>query len=149
MTPAGGHAAIDPAIFVPLVLLAFPIFWIAIVGFIASMGWRALAAAYPATSDAPLSARRVRFGSLSIGGTLMSPNYGSSIDGWFAQTGFWLRPILFFRPFHPMIYVPWTRVESIGQERKLLRKIVRVRLAGNVPDLLLVGSLGSAALARG
>lgn len=144
----GGGEAINPAIIVPLFFLAFSIFWIAIVGIIASLGWRAIAAAYPATSDAPLSARRVRFGSLSIGGTLMSPNYGSSIDGWFSQTGFWLRPILPFRPFHPMIHVPWTRVVSIEQERKWLRKIVRVRLAENVPDLLLVGSLGRAALER-
>lgn len=148
MTSAGGQT-IDPAIIVPLALLAFPLFWIAILGIIASAGWRAVAAAYPATSDPPLSARRVRFGSLSIGGKLMSPNYGSSVDGWFAQAGFWLRPVLPFRPFHPMIFVPWARVESIEEERRLLRNLVRVRLAGDVPDLLLLGSLGRAALERG
>jgi len=143
-----GQGAIDPAIFVPLFLLAFPVFWIAIVWIIALQGWRPVAGAYPATSDAPLSARRVRFGSLSIGGKLMSPNYGSSVDGWFSQTGFWLRPVLPFRPFHPMIFVPWARVESVEQARKQLRKAVRVRLAGNVPDLLLLGALGRAVLER-
>ncbi|ATY32229.1 hypothetical protein [Sphingomonas psychrotolerans] len=139
---------IHPAIFILLFLFAFPFFWIAVIGFIARQGWREIAAAYPATSDAPPSARRVRFGSLSIGGKLMSPNYGSSIDGWFAQSGFWLRPFLPFRPFHPMIFIPWARVESVEQERKMLSKAVRVRLAGNMPDLLLLGSLGRAALER-
>lgn len=146
MTSAGGIEAIDPRILVPLFFLAFPFFWIAVLGVIASQGWRALAAVYPATSDAPLSARRVRRGSLSIGGKLMSPNYGSSIDGWFTQTGFWLRPILPFRPFHPMIFIPWTRVDSIEETRRMLSKGARIRLTGNVPDLLLFGSLGRAAL---
>ena len=144
MTGTSGELPIDPSIFFLLFLLVFPLFWIAVTGVIASQGWRSVAAVYPATSDAPLSARRVRFGSLRVGGRLMAPAYSSCIDGWFAQTGFWLRPFLPFRPFHPMIFVPWTQVESIEDERKLLTTHVRVRLAGNAPDLLLLGALGKA-----
>jgi hypothetical protein len=149
MTPAGANGLpVSPELFVALFAVAFPFFWIAIIALIANLGWSKVARAYPATSDPPYSARRWRFVSLNIGGSLRSPNYASSVEGWTAESGFWLRPFLVFRPFHPTIYVPWARVQSVERERRLVGERVRVKLAGDVPDLLFVGALGRALLDR-
>lgn len=139
---------VSPGLFVTLFAVAFPFFWLAIIGLIANMGWRRVARAYPATSDPPYSARRWRFVSLNIGGSMRSPNYGSSVEAWTTDTGFWLRPFLVFRPFHPTIHVPWAKVVSVARERQLIGERVRVKLAGDVPDLIFVGALGRALLDR-
>ena len=148
MTTGANGLPVSPALFVALFAIAFPLFWIAISGLIASMGWRGLAASYAATSDPPLSARRIRFASLRIGDSLRAANYGSCIDGWVTQSGLWLRPFLFFRPFHPMLFLPWARIEAVSEEKRFMSSYVRVRLAGDVPDLLLRGALGRAVFDR-
>ena len=127
--------------------IVFPLFWVAVLAFIALQGWRSVESAYSATSDPPLSARRVYWGSMSFGGSLMSPSYSSCINAWISETGLWLRPSLLFRPFHPMIFIPWARMASIGSERALLLfRRTRIKLVGDVPDLLLAGRLGRAVL---
>lgn len=137
-----------PELFVALFVIVFPFFWIAILGVIAVTGWRKVEAQYPATSDPPPTARQVRFANLNLGGSMASPNYGGCITAWLSEMGLWLRPILPFRPFHPMIFIPWARVQSVESERAFLASRVRVKLAGNVPDLLLNGALGEAVLER-
>jgi hypothetical protein len=148
MSAAGQGLPVSPELFAALFLLVFPFFWLAIIALIANLGWRKVARAYPATSDPPYSARRWRFVSLNIGGSLRSPNYGSAVEGWTSESGFWLRPFLLFRPFHPTIYVPWAQMHSVERERRLVGERVRVKLAGEVPDLLFVGALGRALLER-
>lgn len=148
MSAAGQGLPVSPELFAALFLLVFPFFWLAIIALVANQGWRKVARAYPATSDPPYSARRWRFVSLNIGGSLRSPNYASSVQGWTSESGFWLRPFLLFRPFHPTIHVPWARVQSVERERRLVGERVRVKLSGEVPDLLFVGALGHALLER-
>ena len=134
---------------VALFFLIFPLFWCAIVGLIARMGWRRLAAAYPATSDPPYSATRIRFATISIGDAIAGPNYGSSINAWLSETGLWLRPILLFRFSHPMIFIPWAGVQSVESERRFLVSRAHVRLESGMPDLWLSGRLGRVVLERG
>lgn len=148
MTGGGEGLPVSPALFFALFAVCFPFFWLAIIGVIANLGWRRVARAYPATSDPPYSARRWRFVSLSLGGLLGSPNYGSSVLAWTSDAGFWLRPLLIFRAFHPTIYVPWAQVVSIERERMLLSSRARVKLAGDVPDILFAGALARALLDR-
>lgn len=148
MSPGGEGLPVSPGLFVALFAVAFPFFWLAIIALIANMGWRRVARAYPASSDPPFAARRWRFVSLNIGGSLRSPNYGSSVEAWTSDSGFWLRPFLIFRPFHPTIYVPWAKIVSVTRERQLIGERARVKLAGEVPDLLFVGALGRALLDR-
>jgi len=148
MSPGGEGLPVSPALFAALFVVAFPFFWLAIIGLIANLGWRRVARAYPATSDPPLSARRWRFVSLNIGGSMRSPNYGASVEAWTAESGLWLRPFLVFRPFHPTIYIPWARIVSVERERRLVGAQVRLKLAGEVPDLIFVGALGRALLDR-
>lgn len=144
--PAGQELPVPPWIVVALFALFFPVLWVAVLRIIASMGWSQVAAAYPAMSDPPPSARRVRWGSMRIGRGVMAANYGSTITGWLSDSGLWLRPSLSFRPFHPMIYIPWARAQSIEEERVFLFKRVRVTLAGDVPELRFTGRLGRAVL---
>ena len=148
MTGGGEGLPVSPALFFALFAVVFPFFWLAVIALIANLGWRRVACAYPAASDPPLSARRWRFVSLNIGGSMRSPNYGSSVEAWTSESGFWLRPLLPFRPFHPTIFVPWPQVRSVERERRLVGERVRVKLAGEVPDLLFVGALGRALLDR-
>lgn len=144
----GEGLPVSPGLFVALFAVVFPFFWLAIIALIANLGWRRVARAYPATSDPPWSARRWRFVSLNIGGSMRSPNYGASVEAWTTDTGFWLRPFLLFRPFHPTIHVPWAQVVAVERERRLIGEQVRVKLAGEVPDLIFVGALGRALLDR-
>lgn len=144
--PAGQDLVLPPWMGFALFALIFPVFWVAILRIIASMGWSQVAAAYPAMSDPPSSARRVWWGSMTIGRGVMTANYGSNMTGWLSDTGLWLRPSLCFRLFHPMIYIPWARAQSIEEVRVFLFRRVRVTLAGDVPELRFVGRLGRAVL---
>ncbi|RYD50906.1 MAG: hypothetical protein EOP60_11115 [Sphingomonadales bacterium] len=146
--PAADALPIPVGAIVALFLAAFPIFWCAILWLIAGMGWRRLANAYPANSDPPDSADRIRFATLALGASVRSANYSGSINAWLAPSGLWLRPILPFRPFHAMVFIPWAHVRSVASERRMLMKLVRVALGGDVPDLVLSGRLAQAVLDR-
>jgi hypothetical protein len=147
MTPAAENALpFSPEVFAALFAIGFPLFWLVILRIIAALGWEGIEAAFPATSDPPASARRVRWGSLSVGGGMMGPNYNSCINAWLGEAGFWLRPSLMFQVFHPMIYIPWAHVQSIECKRVLFFESARVKLGGGVPDLLLRGKLARAVL---
>ena len=146
MTGAADALPLPVGVIVVLFLAAFPLFWCAILWLIAAMGWRGLADAYPANSDPPDSAERVLFATLAIGATLRAANYGGAVNTWLSPSGMWLRPILPFRPFHPMVFIPWAHVRSVASERKMLMTQVRVVLGGDVPDLMLSGRLAQAVL---
>lgn len=149
MTPAAENALpFPPEAFVALFLVAFPLMWVLVLWFIAALGWRRVEAVYPATSDPPLSAPRLTWASMNIAGPLGGANYSNCVNAWLSDTGLWLRPSLLFRPFHPMIFIPWTQVRSVERRRVLLFESVHVELAGDAPDLRLMGRLGNAVLER-
>jgi hypothetical protein len=150
MNAAAGDALPLPlGAFVALAVLAFLLFWVALVWLIGQFGWKRLADAFEASSDPPQSSRRIRWGSLTI---LSSPmrkaNYGGCIDAWLSETGLWLRPMLVFRINHPMLCIPWARIQSVTEERIFGFRRVRVALGTGVPDLMLAGRLAQAVLER-
>ena len=132
------------------VFLGFPLFWTGIVWLVGQFGWKRLAEGFEATSDPPLSSRRIRWGTLAL---LKSPlrkaNYGGCINAWLSETGLWLRPMLVFRINHPMLHLPWARIQGIREERILGFRRVRVTLGNGMPDLLLAGRLAQAVLESG
>jgi hypothetical protein len=146
MTAGTGDLHLTPWAFNTLFVLAIPIIWVAALAMISSSGWREIADAYPAFSDPPPNARRVLWGSMMLGGALTGVNYGSCINGWFSSAGLWLRPSLLFRPFHPMVEIPWSQMQWAEPERRLLWSGVNIGLAREGPDIWLGGRLGRAVL---
>ena len=148
MDGAADALPVPVGVIVALSFAAFPVFWCAVMWVIAAMGWRRLADAYPATSDPPDSARRVNLATLTIGASIRAANYGGVINAWLSPSGLWLRPILPFRPFHAMVFIPWAEVRGVAGERRMGTTRARVTLRRDVPELLLSGRLGQAVLDR-
>ena len=74
----------------------------------------------------------------------MPVSYGNCINAWIDSGGLYLQPTLIFRPFHPMLLLRWTQIQSIKERRTLFFRRIVVRMAEDVPELIFYGRLGSA-----
>ncbi len=102
-------------------------------------GWRRLARVFGSpnlVAGVPASFRSARFGWVSYSGVL---------NVWVGSPGLALSPMRFFRPFHSLLFIPWTEMEAELREGALLSSVrltfpaaggVRVRMTGRTLDLL-------------
>jgi hypothetical protein len=103
---------------IPLIVLAFPIFfgamWIGVVSLLGAMsGWRGMAAAFPAVQDP--TAQRFSFGSASIGWRGFPVSYKSILTVDVGDYGIGLSVMRMFGFNHPPMSIPWQAVESCQQ----------------------------------
>jgi len=129
------------------VLMWFAI-WFSTVGLIGQVGWRKLAAAYPAGLW-PESGEGVAMKTEVV--QVGSARYKSGvIQATLTERGLYLRPLRFFAVNHPTVYVPWT---AIGEVKAIAANSVELVLEG-APRLIVQGDvarliLESAAASRG
>lgn len=108
-------------------LVAFPLFWAGVVCLIAYLGgWTRLAGEFP--GEAAFEGERFswRSGTLGIFG-----NYRNVLDVAVSARGIWLRPIVFFRPGHRPLMIPWTAVTRVSSHQAFLavQTVIELRLA--------------------
>ena len=140
----GGQVGVLPLALLALLPAAFVAFWVLVIALIARAGWARLADEYAATGDPPSGAKRLYWQSLSVGTGLLAPNYSGCINAWITAEALYLRPALFFRPFHPMLRLRWAEMASVERHGRLLSRHMRVVLRGDAPALGLAGRLGIA-----
>lgn len=118
--------------------VAFPLFWMAVVGLIGKMAWGPLARAYPA-ADWPARGYKVSWQSARIG----LSSYSSAINAVATPEGLFLRPTLFFRVGHPPVFIPWAAFVDTAPGMMWGTRFVLT----DAPDLLLYGKLARAVTA--
>ncbi|OZC01967.1 hypothetical protein [Rubricoccus marinus] len=91
------------AILLPLAFfVAFPLFWMVVIGLIGKTGWRPLAEAYPAERW-PARGYKVSWQSGRVGAV----NYSNALNAVATPEGLFLRPSFLFRVGHPPVCIPW------------------------------------------
>lgn len=78
-------------------------------------GWADLAAQY--RFSAAFTGKRIGIVSAGINGV----NYNSCLLMKTSVEGIWMRPILFFRLFHPPILIPWSELKEVREKKLIFR----------------------------
>lgn len=131
-TAASGEA---PPIW--LILVLFPIamgIMLTLVGHILALvgGWRALAAAYPATEEPP--GERFYWRSLKLGWV----GYNNCVNLIAGRFGLHVAVVLFLRIGHPPFYLPWSEIEIVPRQGWIFKYLeFRARKVPQVPIQIL------------
>jgi hypothetical protein len=97
-------------------------FWAGVVSLIGFMGWKPLAARYPAARWPDGEGMEVGWGS----GSVAMSNY----NGVVTAEGLYLRPIRAFAYNHPPVFIPWEAVEAVEGGTPRLFGGIALRLEG-------------------
>ncbi len=120
--------------------VVFPAFWCGVVWIIGAVGWRPLAARYPA--DGPATGQTFRMTS----GTVGLANYNGVLSVSVEPEGLHLAVMALFRVGHPPILIPWPEITSVTQKNALWARwytlrigtphVATVRLPGRIVDAM-------------
>lgn len=138
-----------PTYLIPVAFLViFPIFWSAICMLIAVIGgWRRLARDHASDRDITGDAFAMRSGRFGIWAS-----YSGVLSVTVGFEGLLLRPIIFFRPGHPRLVIPWHDVLAVSYKPFVFRSAttmrVRLRSGGNPVQVQLYGEDIAAAIKR-
>jgi hypothetical protein len=130
-----------PGVF-PILFLGL---WAAVTGLIAVLGgWQALSAEYRAPDDFVLAPEdRFRMRSLQLRTVPLLPaRYKGCITLGVTSRGLYLRPMVFFRLFHPPLLIPWTAVDDLKDGHFLWSQWTDIVLRGHDTRLRLFGGVG-------
>jgi hypothetical protein len=90
-------------------LAGFLVFWAGVVSLIGFMGWRPLAARYPAVEWPEGEGVRLGWQSARVG----LSNYNGVLHAVVTADGLYLRPVRVFAYNHPPVFVPWAAVAAL------------------------------------
>ncbi len=102
-----------------LILMAFPIYFIALWCFILwlislSSGWNKLAARYDDPND--FQGKTLRFQSARLNWS----NYSNILQLGLTERGLHLVPMILFRPFHRPLFIPWEEIVAQPIQQTLI-----------------------------
>ena len=127
----------------------FPVFfvalWVLVMRVISWMGWSALAARF--AFDRPLPDDATRYGSqsLAIGESVITiANYSNCVNVWIDQRGFYMRPQIFFRLFHPMLHIRWDQIAQVEVRTGFLNGRTQLVFRTDAPVVAMRGRSGRA-----
>ncbi len=124
-------------------LVGFPLFWWLVLNMVARIGgWAHLAAKFASRSEPKgdhFAWRSGRLGWLA--------NYSNCLDVWVGPGGLWLRPIVFFRPGHATLMIPWTAVTRVSTRQRLFTVECAIAV-GHTSTITLYGKDIAASIAR-
>jgi hypothetical protein len=92
--------------------------WLFVTGFLALGGWRGLARAYPAPSQAPDVRFSMRSGKLGI------VNYGNCLNLGASKEGLHLSVFFLFRFGNPPVVVPWNDIQATAKKGWIFDSVV-------------------------
>ena len=125
--------------------LSFVAMWILATRIISWMGWSPLAARFG--FDRPLPPDVTRYGSqsVSIGDSFFkAANYGNCMNVWIDRRGFYMRPQLIFRLFHPLVHIRWDQIANAEVRKGLLSGGTRLTFRVDAPSIAMRGRAGRA-----
>ena len=101
----------------PFVFIAF---WVVIVSILAQFGWSTLARDYKTGPEF----YGTDYGIVSARVNIV--NYKASLILKYNDEGIFLRPTIFFRIFHPPIFIPWNEISAVDEGQFLFAKYVKI-----------------------
>ena len=103
------------------IVYLFPFFfagmWVLVSFILSKTGWNNLAQKFR-TNDA---FHGTRIGIISA--SINSASYNNSLVLRYNYDGIYLRPVLFFRSFHPPIFVPWSEIKYVRDKKIFLTRL--------------------------
>lgn len=128
----------------------FAVMWFGVSGLLAHLsGWSSMATRWRAPED--LAGERLRMQSASIGFRYFPVGYGSCLTVTVSERGLGLRLWFIFRFLSPPLFIPWSQVASVKEQRLLFFRhaIVqpqdhwsRIKLYGPAARAVLTASKG-------
>jgi hypothetical protein len=131
-----------PAELAPLwFLLLFPGVWLVVTGVLSRVsGWSSLATQFRATK--PNEGESFRFVSGSVGKKGFPVGYRNCLVVSADESGFGLAVLFLFRFQSPPLFIPWSHVASVEEEKVFLVRSVVIRLRNQWPVISLQGPAG-------
>lgn len=124
---------------IALILALLVVAWLGACALISLMGgWHRLAARF--CSESAIDGEEIRFASMSIGTGLFPARYRRVLFVTVGPSGIGLSVIFLFRVLHPLLFIPWSAVESAQRERSWLVHHVAVNICGFEKRLFFRGS---------
>ena len=131
----------------------FPVFfvamWVLVSRIISWMGWSAFVARF--AFDRPLPPDATRYGSqsLTIGDKLFrAASYNNCMNVWIDRDGFYMRPQLIFRLFHPMLRIRWDQIARVDVRKGFFNGGTRLSFRADVPVVAMRGRSARAVAER-
>ena len=112
------------------------------------LGWSKLARHFRWDRTEPGNAERFGWQTLVIGTFPGAASYRNAMTVWLDDAGIYLKPVFFFRMFHPMLHIGWSEIAEIESRKVLAIQSYKVSLARDLPPLTMAGRSGEAALER-
>jgi hypothetical protein len=130
----------EPRWFLPL----FVVMWFGMTGLFSYIGgWASLASKF--ASALPSRGERFRFASGSIGRRFRTVSYGNCLFVNVSPEGLGLSMFFPFRFMSPPLFIPWSDIDSVVEERILFVRIVRLEVRGQWARISLRGKPGKRA----
>lgn len=131
-----------------LFALGFPLFfvaiWLFVVRILSWVGWSKYLAAFAWDRPIPPDARRYGWATMVIGRFPGGVSYKNAMNVWIDARGFYLRPPVFFRLFHPPLHFGWDAVAAIEPRQTFWIKAWQLAFRRDVPMLTFGGAAGQA-----
>lgn len=96
--------------------ILFPAMWIFVLFILSGMGWSSLTERFRTES----AFTGIRIGIIS--GSINWVQYNNSLVLKFNAEGIHLQPAIFFRLFHPPIFIPWHEIKAVKDKKVLFQK---------------------------
>ena len=135
-----------------LMALGFPLLMAAMFVLVARivswMGWSKFARHFRWDRPEPSHAERFGWQTIVFGSFPGAASYRNAMTVWLDDAGIYLKPVFFFRMFHPMLHIGWSEIAQVEPRKVLAIQSYKVSLARDLPPLTMAGRSGEAALAR-
>jgi hypothetical protein len=115
--------------------------WVGICSMLAVFsGWKSLSSRFP--SEQIVDGERFRFASAAFGQPWFPVNYSNCLFFTVAPTGLRLSILFLFRPLSPPMFIPWSQIESVSEQRFLFMRSTVVRFRDHWSRIRVYGSAG-------
>jgi hypothetical protein len=134
-------------IFPLLFFILFPLLWIGITGILAHVsGWALLARRF--TAEEPDNGRQIRHASALIQQYRLLPvTYKGSLFFTVSKEGVYLSVSFLFRFLSPPLFIPWSAIESVTEQRHLFGSYGVINIRNCPVKILAMGPAGQSLLA--
>lgn len=124
--------------------LFFALMWLLVTRILSLFGWSKFVTPFGHDRPVPADARRFSMATMVIGRWPGGVRYKNAMTVWLDARGVWLRPVIFFRIFHPMLHFGWDAVANIEPRKQLWIEAHQLSFRRDLPPLTFVGSAGQA-----
>lgn len=134
-------------LFIAFFVAIFAVIYFIVCLFTSLRGWGSYASRYRGQKIFPEGVQTFSGQSMMVGGNVAPANYRHVVAVGYDDDGIYLRMGMFFRPFHPPLFVPWSAVTAVEQKKAIKGFYTAVEVSG-MSRLVFFRGLGDAIQAK-